>query len=314
MLVQGADMRPAELLAERARPRCGVFTHEEAVACGLTGADVRRMLDQGWWKALHPRVYAAQSTPVTMAVREAAALAYVGDRACLSHFSAAQRHRLDVALPGRDRVWLSVPVAVSAPRRPGLDVVRTRRPPQVETLGGSSCTVAPRTVVDLAARLDRVALASLLADAVRARRTTVERVVAMAADFGGRPGLADLRRVCDEFDPLFDSELEREALPHLTAAAPGEEWEQQVEIPDHEGRFVGRVDFLLPRLRLVVEVDGFAHHSSPAARSRDARRDRRLAALGYVVVRFTTDDVRRHPDRVRAELASVIARLEAGAA
>ena len=307
-------MRPAELLAERARRSCGVFTLDDALACGLTGHDVRRMLDQGWWRVLHPRVYAAQSTPLTAAVREAAGLAHVGRQACLSHFSAAQRQRLDVADPVPGRVCLTVPAAVTAPTRPGLDVVRTRRPPRVEVLGGLPCTVVPRTIVDLAARLDRISLAALLADAVRTRRTTVERVVAMAADFGGRPGLADLRRVCDEFDPLFESELEREAMPHLSAAVPGEDWQQQVEIPDAEGRFVGRVDFLLARLRLVVEVDGFAHHSSPAARSGDARRDRRLAALGYVVVRFTTDDIRRHPERVRAELASVVARLEAAAA
>jgi very-short-patch-repair endonuclease len=302
-------MRPAELLAARARKHGGVFTLDDALAVGLTVTDVRRMLDQGWWTVLHPQVYAAQSTPVTTAVREAAALAHLGNRACLSHFSAAQHQRLDTVHLVEGRVWATVPVAVVVIKRPGLEVLRTRRFPQVEQLDGLACTVVPRTVVDLAARLDRPSLSTLLADAVRSRRTTVERVTAMAADFGGRPGLADLRRVCDEFDPLFDSQLEEEALPHLQGAAPGEELERQVEVLDASGRFVARVDFLLRRLRLVIEIDGFAHHSSPSARNRDARRDRRLTALGYVVVRFTTDDVRRHPARVRAELAEVMGRL-----
>lgn len=300
-------MRPAELLAQRARSTGGAFTHDDALACGLTVIDVRRMLDQGWWRVLHPRVYAAQSTPLTTAVREAAALLHLGERSCLSAFSAAQHQRLEVTGLADDRVWACVPVGVVRPRRPGLEVLRTRRPPQTELVAGLPCTVVPRTVIDLAAHLDRPGLQTLLADAVRSRRTTVERVTAMAADFGGRPGLADLRLVCTEFDPLFESQLEQEALPHLSSVVPGEQWEQQVELVDGAGRFVARVDFLLRRLRLVVEVDGFAHHSSPSARTRDARRDRRLTAMGFVVVRFTTEDVRRQPARLRAELAEVVA-------
>jgi len=38
---------------------------------------------------------------------------------------------------------------------------------------------------------------------------------------------------------------------------------------------------------LIVEVDGFAYHSSRPAFERDRRRDARLQAAGFRVIRFT---------------------------
>ena len=47
------------------------------------------------------------------------------------------------------------------------------------------------------------------------------------------------------------------------------------------GRYI--VDFVAPRAKLVVEVDGSSHRLK---RSADARRDRKLARLGYRVLRL----------------------------
>jgi len=44
---------------------------------------------------------------------------------------------------------------------------------------------------------------------------------------------------------------------------------------------------LIPGTRVVLEVDGRAHHSSPEAFENDRRRDAQLSALGYVVVRLS---------------------------
>ncbi|WP_460772148.1 endonuclease domain-containing protein [Microbacterium sp. GXF7504] len=54
---------------------------------------------------------------------------------------------------------------------------------------------------------------------------------------------------------------------------------QQVWVDGH------RVDGLIGD-RLVIQVDGFAHHSSAADRRRDIHADARLALLGYTVLRF----------------------------
>lgn len=67
----------------------------------------------------------------------------------------------------------------------------------------------------------------------------------------------------------------------------------------------GRVDLLVGR-RLVIEVDSVAHHTSTAAYRRDRRRDRRLAALGYLVVRLTYEEVMYEWDNVLADLLMII--------
>ena len=54
------------------------------------------------------------------------------------------------------------------------------------------------------------------------------------------------------------------------------------------GRYM--VDFVAPRAKLIVEVDGSFHRVKQSA---DARRDRKLARLGYRVLRLEADLVLR---------------------
>ena len=56
---------------------------------------------------------------------------------------------------------------------------------------------------------------------------------------------------------------------------------------------VGEVDFVVEGF-IVVETDGRAFHDDPFSFERDRRRDRALAARGYLTMRFTYDDVRTH--------------------
>jgi very-short-patch-repair endonuclease len=302
---------PAVRLAVLAQQRGGVFTGTDALTCGLAADDVLRMVRQGWWRVLHPAVYVASGAPLTTSVREAAALAFHGSKSLLSHASAAHHHRLEVVV-GRD-VFVTLPFRAYYRPRPGIVLTRTRHMPPPVVKDGLVITPVHRTLVDLARDLDLPTLRSVLADAVRRKRTTLERVLAAAEGLGGRAGLADLRRACDEIDPELESALEEEALPLLRAAgliAPV----RQREVHDLQGRFVGRLDFADEELKLAVEIDGWGHHSSPEARSRDSRRDRRLAALGWVVVRFTTDDVRRGSARMIADLTAVLKELRARSA
>ena len=59
---------------------------------------------------------------------------------------------------------------------------------------------------------------------------------------------------------------------------------QQVALAGHD------VDVLIGD-RLVVQLDGFAHHSSSAERTRDLAHDRALMALGYRVLRFSYAEI-----------------------
>ncbi|WP_185972459.1 DUF559 domain-containing protein [Georgenia yuyongxinii] len=61
--------------------------------------------------------------------------------------------------------------------------------------------------------------------------------------------------------------------------------------------------------RIVVECDGFAYHSGRQEFREDRRRDRALAARGYVVLRFTYDEIRSSPGLVVEEVLRVLARV-----
>ena len=68
---------------------------------------------------------------------------------------------------------------------------------------------------------------------------------------------------------------------------------------------VGEVDMIILGF-IVIEVDGWAFHSSKEQREKDLKRDRELLRRGYMVLRFTYDDVmngdfeREVPESVKA--------------
>ena len=66
----------------------------------------------------------------------------------------------------------------------------------------------------------------------------------------------------------------------------------QLDVPFRRQVPIGHyiVDFVAPRAKLVVEVDGRCHEHR---RTADARRDRKLARLGYRVLRLDAALVRR---------------------
>lgn len=70
---------------------------------------------------------------------------------------------------------------------------------------------------------------------------------------------------------------------------------------------VGWVDLLVED-RIVAELDGFAYHAGRAEYRNDRRRDRELAARGYVVLRFTWEDVMRDPDVIVRAVRAVLTR------
>ncbi|MFJ4037870.1 endonuclease domain-containing protein [Microbacterium sp. NPDC090007] len=65
---------------------------------------------------------------------------------------------------------------------------------------------------------------------------------------------------------------------------------QQVWIDGHPDAVIGE--------RLAVQIDGFAHHSSPADRRRDLRQDARLVLRGYTVLRFDYLQILFEPEYV----------------
>jgi len=70
---------------------------------------------------------------------------------------------------------------------------------------------------------------------------------------------------------------------------------------------VGRVDLVVDGW-LVIEADGFEHHSDRASYREDRRRGNALTLLGYTVLRFSYEDIVHHEDVVAEVIARVLAR------
>lgn len=110
---------------------------------------------------------------------------------------------------------------------------------------------------------------------------------------------APFPRVARASDPRPDSGIE--SIPRVRLAALGIVMVPQVELDGHP------VDGLIGE-RLVLQFDGFGPHSERKRRNRDLRQDVRLQRLGYIVLRFSYDQVMFEWDWVLSEILDVIAK------
>jgi very-short-patch-repair endonuclease len=82
-------------------------------------------------------------------------------------------------------------------------------------------------------------------------------------------------------------------------------------VPQHRidvgGRFVGRVDLADQRLRIVVEADSFEFHGEPELMARDCKRYDELVVGGWLVLRFSWNQVMVKPEWVRTILEQAVA-------
>ncbi|MEO3927487.1 DUF559 domain-containing protein [Micromonosporaceae bacterium B7E4] len=126
----------------------------------------------------------------------------------------------------------------------------------------------------------------------------------------GWPGVHLLREVLGLAEPLSESPMEtRLRLLLVDAGLPVPV--AQHDVYDARGRFVGRVDLAYPRLRIALEYEG-DHHRERGHFRQDVARLNDLRAAGWAVLRFTADDLLRHPTRLVAQVAQAVRERSAG--
>ncbi|MEU4775252.1 DUF559 domain-containing protein [Micromonospora sp. NPDC023644] len=282
--------------AARVPPRLAFlpFRGSTAVAEGLL---TRAMLRGSTWQRLFPDVYVhrnAQSASDHRLWCDAAALLLPAG-AAIAGASAAY-------LWGVDLLVRDAPVSVLLPRsarlrpHPRLSVTRSTLPESdLTSFGGLPVTTPLRTAFDLGRQRPR-AEALVAVDALLHRRVVKLPALRAYADAQPRwPGLPLLREVLALAEPLSESPMEsRLRLLLLDAGLPPPT--AQHDVRDATGRFVGRVDLAWPELRVAVEYDG-DHHRERAHFRQDVARLNALRAAGWVVLRFTADDVLRYRTR-----------------
>lgn len=232
---------------------------------------------------------------------EQAAVLSVGLNGFLSHHSAAAAWGFLRSTDGPIELILA---GRQVRPRPGVKLheVKTLGPRDTQVLSGIPITSPARTFLDIAADLELRALERGLDEAIVRHLVTRHAVLRMVQANSGRPGCGRLRALADPArqTSMTRSEAEERFLMLVRRAG--------LPVPAANAR-LGRyeVDFLWRRERLVVEIDGFAFHSSRAALERDHRRDAELQAAGYMVIRTSWRELTHEPARVLAQLAAALA-------
>lgn len=292
-------------LAVLASSQFGAFSREQVFQAGLSRGQMIDRLASGLWVLIHPKVMIAATTPLSTATRAVAGLLYAGNRAWFSHVTAARLRGIDPQLID-PRIWVTVPVDVVRTKQTGLQITRSRRITGFTSVAHGFPTMADaRIIVDLASIADRAALQRILYDVVSRDVVTMEDVLAAAEDFGGRAGIAMLREVATEFSAENESALELEADTAFRRA--GIHLEPQLEVWDGPV-LIARLDFGDPTAKIGIEIDGLRFHSTQSARRYDRQRDRALRRRGWLIERFTTEDVRRTPTSMVRHVHALLAR------
>lgn len=263
----------------------------QLASIGVDGSTVARWLKQGYLHRRLPRVYAVGHAGTTIQAELAEALLYAGPGAALSHATAAWWRGLIDQRPPQ--------IHLSTPRRcrslPAIAVHRGRTFDRIWH-NGLPLTPLPQTFLDIAATQPRHVLRHVLANADY--RRILNPTALEAALKRGRPGSAKLRAALAEHQPKLAytrSHLERAFLALCETA--------HIPLPQMNVRIAGwTVDAVWNDLRLVIELDGYDNHRSPAQIKRDRRKELDLRAAGCTIVRYSSDQVFEQPAAVTGDL------------
>jgi REase_MTES_1575 len=265
-----------------------VVSRAQLLVLGLSGAAIDRRVRAGRLHLLHRGVYAVGHRVLTIEGRWMAAVLAAGRGAVLSHASAAMAWELRRTASAL--IHVTVPGDPGRKRRKGISVHRsaTLTAKDVTVHKGIPITTPERTIIDVSRTLDGRPLEHLidLAD----QRGLVDFADLRTANS------ASLQAVLSGYSPApTRSELEERFLCLCD--------DHGIPRPETNTRVEGvEVDFVWRDRRLIVEVDGYRYHRSPARFEWDREKDVMLEVKGWQVMRFTWRQITRRRKWVAAAI------------
>lgn len=293
--------------------RNGVVSIADLRECGYSSKAIARRIADGTWQRLGSAILlapAAFDAAVHLTDLQWAAVLTItyGPRARISgdlalrhagwHLTGTPRlvvvpHKTTSALP-----------SVRIMRRADGHAIRTRHGfrfmQPIDALVDSLIALGERRstdVVDLALQ-KRLITADAFAAAVQPRLGS------------GRTGAAVLRAMLERVSSGSRSEAEQRMGALLDRSGTGP-WVRNLPIRDSADRVVAEIDFAHVGLRIAIEVDGRAHHSGRTAFERDRERQNMLMLQGWLVLRFTWEQITRRPQEVIAAVRAAVAQRAA---
>lgn len=298
--------RPVDLLPH------GVARRSD-VAAATSTSTVGRWLARGELLVVAPGVVALPERTARWADRARAATLYAG--APISHLSALTAAGLVRPTAGP----LHVTVGLERCLRDAPDVMVHRSGRRLATIrcDGLEVVEPARSLVDAwswawspvrngRAVAEQPVVRQAVIEAVRTRLVRVLTVRRAAERLGRHAGRAQLSVLLDLVERGCQSELEVFGVQHVLPGppeVPAYVQQHRVVLPD--GR-AAELDVAWPDAQVAVELDGAAFHGSREARERDLRRDSALAALGWLVLRFSYERLISDPEGCRREIQAVV--------
>jgi len=308
----------------------GVFLRSEAMALGYDDRAIALQVRAGVWHRVRRGAYTfgdvweAADARMRHAIRARAVARAAKTDVVLSHTTAVLEHT--ATHWGLDLTDIHLTRLDGRTGRAEAGVRQHRGRVHPGDLGG---TAHLRVMAPARAALELTAVAGTEQSLVsinamlHAGSFTVEDLRARYAAMKYWPGALATDLVIRLADPRLESAGEtRSAYALWREGLPT--WEPQYRIEDRSGRFVARLDFAWPELRVWVEFDGrekylrFRRDGETIADAvlREKRREERVRELtGWICVRITWADLadpRRVAARIRAAFASQAAASRAG--
>lgn len=296
---EGAVLRIAE-------QQFGVV-HRSTVLEGMTARQLERRVERGTWVRVAPSVYRVAGAPQTWRQSLMAASLVLKRGFAFSHRTAAALHGFRCIKEGALSVTVTRKTRLGAP----FDVHRTKSlsHKDVEFSDGDEFRITSvlRTLIDLAATETAELMQSLVDEALQRKWLRVEEFERAVERAKRQPGVGVLRALVRRYRGAggpTESELEARALEVLEGTPLPAPKIQRVVATRHRNL---RVDLLFKDQRLIVEVDGYAFHSSPEAFEADRARTNLLKASGYTVLQWTWHALVNTPEVLLEQLYAALA-------
>lgn len=287
------------------RRQHGLVTRTQALEAGLSSRQIATRLKNGQWIQVHAGVYRSADHAASSEQSLLAACLGAGPGSAASHMSAAWLLGLWDRAPSRPEISVRYPLH---PRVAGVTIIRSRFFDLSRTISRSGIRTTDGLTVlsDLAGKVAISKLTSILDRAIATRLVSVAAIDAhlMRVRAPGRSGLSQLH------DLIVTRGLSGGPPPSVLEAESLRlfgRWRVPVigreVVMGADGRY--RIDFLVAE-GFAVEVDGYAYHWSPEAKSRDESRRNQLRIGGLFILVYTWRDIHYDAERVALEILSAL--------
>lgn len=234
-----------------------------------------------------------------------AAVLACGSGTVLSHRSAAALWGIEDEGP---QVEVTIP-SDAGRSHAGITIHRTQVLTAADRTSrhGIPCTTLELTLIDLAAVVRPRTLQRAIDRAETLRLFDFDAVAAALARHHGRRGTRALAKALAGYtEPTISRSAAEESMLALMDAAGIRRPRLNAWIALDDGTGYSP-DFLWPDARLIVEIDGRAHHARHRAFAHDRQRDRRLALAGFETRRYAASELQSDPNGVVAQLRAFLA-------